>query len=70
MYLHDQSKNFSIFEINVLWLDFIDPSQNHYLFHQLPAKIAHILEIPFKEIVHIRYQSWGKKIKVNFINWV
>ena len=32
----------------MLCLDFIDPPQNHYLFHQSPAKVGHILEITCK----------------------
>ena len=43
---------------NVLCLDFIDPLQNHCFFHQSPAKIMHILEITFKEIMYIQYQTW------------
>ena len=49
---------------NVLYFDFIDPPQNHYLFYQSPANIMHILEITSKEIVYIaRYQSWEKQNK-------
>ena len=47
----------------VLYLDFIDPPQNHCLFHQSSAKIVHILEITYKEIIYIGYMSWGKNDK-------
>ena len=40
--------------------DFIKSLQNHCLFHQSPAKMVHILEISYKEIVYVGYQSWGK----------
>ena len=38
---------------NVMWFNFIHPPQNHCLFYQSPANIIQILEITYKEIVHI-----------------
>ena len=39
-------------------LGFMDPLQNHFLFHQSPVQIVHILEITSKVVVCIGYQSW------------
>ena len=53
--------NITHFGNNVLCLNFIEPPQNHCLFHQSPVKVVHILEITHKEIVYIWYQSWENK---------
>ena len=47
--------------VNVLCLYFIGSLQKHCLFHQSSAKVGHILEIIYKIIVYISYQSCGKK---------
>ena len=67
MYLHEQSQKISHFRNNVLWLGFIDSSQNHCLFQQSSAKIVHILGITSEEIVYFKYLSWGL---VKVISWV
>ena len=49
----------------MLCLDFIDPPENHYLFHQSLADVVYILKITCKKILYIGYQSWRKK-KLSF----
>ena len=48
MYLCDQLQKVNNFGNSLLCLDFIDPFQNHCLFHQSSAMIVHILEIIYK----------------------
>ena len=58
---------FTYFGSNVFF-NFVDPPQNHCLFHQSRANVVHILEITCKEITYIEYQSRKKimcKISMN-----
>ena len=65
MYLHDHSQKIIHFR-NVLCLNFIDPLRNHSLFHLVPAKIMHILEITCKKIVYWISIMGEKRNKIKF----
>ena len=50
MSLHNQSQKITHFGNNVFCLDFINPLQNHCLFHKSLAKIVHVLELFAKKL--------------------
>ena len=60
MYLHDQSQKTSHLGNYMLYLNFIDPLQNHCLFYQSAANIVQIFKITTKEIVYNEYQLQEK----------